>query len=196
MNNCEPMAHRKKSREGQAERLSLLRKFFPAIEDHKLRRPVHVGVDDLLDAAAAAWSALRIYDGVAQGVRQRPSRESDEFHGFPMTISIRARRLLAQIDACQTRKPDVHAINDGNVEITPEVYYTCLKVSTFSRSTATCFSRLSAILRTSSRIFPLFDWMVSVHIFMLVKRPASFSTAKIAVSMSSQLPSTSSRFFC
>jgi predicted RNase H-like nuclease len=65
MNNYRPMAHRKKGREGQAERLALLVSAFPAIKEHVLRRPRHVGVDDLLDAAAAAWSALPREDGLA-----------------------------------------------------------------------------------------------------------------------------------
>jgi predicted RNase H-like nuclease len=70
MNDRIPMAHGKKTQEGKAERLTLLTKHFPAIKDHVLHRPPRVGVDDLIDAAAAAWSALRIYDGTAQCVWQ------------------------------------------------------------------------------------------------------------------------------
>jgi len=68
MNYCRPMPHGKKSREGKAERLELLHTVFPGVSEHLLRRPPHVGVDDLLDAAAAAWSALRIHEGIAQSV--------------------------------------------------------------------------------------------------------------------------------
>ena len=82
INNGRPMAHRKKSREGQTERLTLLAKVFPAIEEHVLRRPVHVAVDDLLDAAVAAWSALRICEGTAECVC---TPELDE-RGLEVTI--------------------------------------------------------------------------------------------------------------
>jgi len=68
INGCRPMTHRKKKREGQDERLSLLRKVFPWIEEHTYHRPPGGGIDDLLDAAAAAWSALRIYGGNARCV--------------------------------------------------------------------------------------------------------------------------------
>ena len=68
MNNRIPKAFRKKRKEGKSERRALLSKVFPAIEDHILRRPVHAGIDDLLDAAAAAWTALRIHTGTAECV--------------------------------------------------------------------------------------------------------------------------------
>jgi predicted RNase H-like nuclease len=68
MNNRIPMAYGKKSKEGKSERRALLSKVFPAIEDHILRRPVYVGIDDLLDASAAAWTALRIHTGTAECV--------------------------------------------------------------------------------------------------------------------------------
>jgi predicted RNase H-like nuclease len=70
MNNCRPMTQGKKTQDGRAKRLALLTKVFPAIQEHILRRPVRVGVDDLLDAAAAAWSALRIHQGTARCVCQ------------------------------------------------------------------------------------------------------------------------------
>ncbi len=54
-----PMAHGKKTKEGSAERVVLLRRVFPEIETHLANRPARVGADDLLDAAAAAWTALR-----------------------------------------------------------------------------------------------------------------------------------------
>jgi predicted RNase H-like nuclease len=55
-----PMAHRKKTEAGVNERLSLLRSSFPDIEHHLKNQPSGVGKDDLLDAAVAAWTALRI----------------------------------------------------------------------------------------------------------------------------------------
>lgn len=59
LNQRRPMKHNKKTREGVAERLDLLRRAFPEIERHLAKRPLRVGADDLLDAAAAAWTALR-----------------------------------------------------------------------------------------------------------------------------------------
>jgi predicted RNase H-like nuclease len=55
-----PMMHRKKIEDGVNERLALLRPVFPDIERHLQNRPSGVAKDDLLDAAAAAWTALWI----------------------------------------------------------------------------------------------------------------------------------------
>jgi predicted RNase H-like nuclease len=60
-----PMAHGKKTKAGVSERLALLRRVFPEIEIHLANRPARVGADDLLDAAAAAWSALRLHNAEA-----------------------------------------------------------------------------------------------------------------------------------
>lgn len=60
-----PMAHNKKTEAGVSERLNLLRSVFPDIERHLASRPPKVGKDDLLDAAAAAWTALRRIKGEA-----------------------------------------------------------------------------------------------------------------------------------
>ena len=68
LNQHRPMAHNKKGQEGIAERLALLRRVFPEIETHLTNRPRTVGVDDLLDAAAAAWTALRWYGNEAECV--------------------------------------------------------------------------------------------------------------------------------
>jgi predicted RNase H-like nuclease len=59
------MAHKKTTTEGKAERISLLAPIFPKIERHIDSRPSGVGKDDLLDAAAAAWTALRRHRGEA-----------------------------------------------------------------------------------------------------------------------------------
>lgn len=69
-----PMAHRKKSQAGVNERLDLLRSVFADIERHLLNRPPLVGKDDLLDAAAAAWTALRLSRGEARRVCE-PERD-------------------------------------------------------------------------------------------------------------------------
>jgi predicted RNase H-like nuclease len=63
-----PMMHRKKIEDGVNERLALLRPVFPDIERHLQNRPSGVAKDDLLDAAVAAWTALRISNGEAQRV--------------------------------------------------------------------------------------------------------------------------------
>lgn len=66
MNNSSPMKHSKKKAKGRAERIALLRQIFPRIETLVADRPNGVAVDDLLDAAAAAWSALRCHRGVSE----------------------------------------------------------------------------------------------------------------------------------
>jgi predicted RNase H-like nuclease len=63
-----PMRHNKKTREGTAERLALLRRVFSQIERHVANKPSRVGSDDLLDAAAAAWTALRWHRNKAESV--------------------------------------------------------------------------------------------------------------------------------
>jgi predicted RNase H-like nuclease len=62
------MMHNKKTKAGVNERLNLLRTVFPDIERHLLNRPPRVGRDDLLDAAAAAWTALRLHKGDALNI--------------------------------------------------------------------------------------------------------------------------------
>lgn len=69
-----PMKHRKKTKAGVSERLDLLRPVFPDIERHLQNRPAKVGKDDLLDAAVAAWTALRICKGEAGRVCE-PERD-------------------------------------------------------------------------------------------------------------------------
>jgi predicted RNase H-like nuclease len=59
LNHHCPMKHNKKTRDGATERIAVLRPIFPEIERHLANRPPRVGADDLLDAAAAAWTALR-----------------------------------------------------------------------------------------------------------------------------------------
>jgi predicted RNase H-like nuclease len=65
LNGQRPMAHKKTTPEGKAERISLLAPIFPKIERHLGSRPKGVGKDDLLDAAAAAWTAIRLHRGDA-----------------------------------------------------------------------------------------------------------------------------------
>jgi predicted RNase H-like nuclease len=68
LNQRRPMARNKKTKEGAAERLFLLRRVFPQFETHLANRPRGIGADDLLDAAAAAWTALRWYRNEAECV--------------------------------------------------------------------------------------------------------------------------------
>jgi len=60
-----PMKHNKKTKDGAAERIAVLRPVFPEIERHLANRPPRVGADDLLDAAVAAWTAVRWHKGKA-----------------------------------------------------------------------------------------------------------------------------------
>ena len=68
LNGQHPMAHNKKTEAGRNERLNLLRTVFPNMHLHLDGKPPGVGKDDLLDAAAAAWTALRRYRGEASCV--------------------------------------------------------------------------------------------------------------------------------
>jgi predicted RNase H-like nuclease len=63
-----PMTHRKKVSDGVDERIALLRTVLPDIDRHLQHRPPGVGKDDLLDAAVAAWTALRLSSGQARKV--------------------------------------------------------------------------------------------------------------------------------
>ncbi|MGA8100878.1 MAG: DUF429 domain-containing protein [Candidatus Acidiferrales bacterium] len=82
LNKRRPMKHNKKTKEGAAERMAALRWLFPEIEQHLLERPRRVGADDLLDAAVAAWTALRWNRGEAECVS---SPEHDD-KGIESTI--------------------------------------------------------------------------------------------------------------
>jgi predicted RNase H-like nuclease len=62
------MQYGKKTKDGRLERLSILREVFRRIDVHVEQRPKGVGVDDLLDVAAAAWTAIRRWQGVADQV--------------------------------------------------------------------------------------------------------------------------------
>jgi predicted RNase H-like nuclease len=68
MNDRRPMLHSKSRLAGREERRSILLQEFPNLVNHIDHRPVGVGVDDVLDAAAAAWSALRLRESKAESV--------------------------------------------------------------------------------------------------------------------------------
>jgi predicted RNase H-like nuclease len=74
LNGRTPMRHKKKSEQGATQRLTLLRTVFPEIDRHLRNRPSGVSKDDLLDAAVAAWTALRIHNDEASKVCE-PERD-------------------------------------------------------------------------------------------------------------------------
>ena len=82
LNQHRPMKYNKKKKDGAAERIAVLRPIFPEIERHLTNRPPRVGADDLLDAAAAAWTALRWHRNEAECVC---TPERDE-KGLEVTI--------------------------------------------------------------------------------------------------------------
>ncbi len=84
----EPMDHYKKTSEGIAERLSLLKKHFPraraiykAALDRYLRK--EVGRDDILDALAVAITASRLDDKHEATLPQYPEKDT---RGLPMEM--------------------------------------------------------------------------------------------------------------
>jgi len=82
LNQQSPMKHSKKTEAGRSRRLDLLCTVFPSIQQHLVNRPPGVGQDDLLDAAAAAWTALRRHRGEASCVCT-PERDAK---GLEVTI--------------------------------------------------------------------------------------------------------------
>jgi predicted RNase H-like nuclease len=70
MNELRPLRHRKKSAGGAVERLELLRAH--GIELVELDAAALVPLDDVLDAAAAAWTAQRIALGTAKSLPDPP----------------------------------------------------------------------------------------------------------------------------
>jgi predicted RNase H-like nuclease len=75
LNQHHPMRYRKKSQEGRSERVTLLRSICDGVDRQLERRPRGVGMDDLLDAAVSAWSALRWWQGEACPVAD-PERDA------------------------------------------------------------------------------------------------------------------------
>ena len=70
MNRGAPLQHRKKSAGGALERLALLREH--GITLRRLGAAAYAAVDDVLDAAACAWTAHRIATGDAQTLPAAP----------------------------------------------------------------------------------------------------------------------------
>jgi predicted RNase H-like nuclease len=80
MNGGLPLGQGKKSAVGALERVELLRR--EGIELRDLSEAAGVPLDDVLDAAAAAWSAQRIATGAAQSLPDPP----EEIDGYPVAI--------------------------------------------------------------------------------------------------------------
>jgi predicted RNase H-like nuclease len=76
INGEHPMAHNKKTEAGVNDRLNHLRTVFPDIQRHLLTPLPGVEKDDLLDAAAAAWTARRLSKGEARRVCE-PERDEN-----------------------------------------------------------------------------------------------------------------------
>jgi predicted RNase H-like nuclease len=72
MNEGRALRYRKKSAGGALERIALLQQH--QIEIDELRETATIPLDDVLDAAAAAWSAQRIARGIAQTLPGSPER--------------------------------------------------------------------------------------------------------------------------
>jgi predicted RNase H-like nuclease len=73
MNGGAALAYRKKSAGGALERLELLRRHgLDVAKFEGLGDAARVPLDDLLDAAAASWSAVRIADGSARSLPDPP----------------------------------------------------------------------------------------------------------------------------
>jgi predicted RNase H-like nuclease len=78
------MAHNKKGSQGRLDRIQALEDRLPGFSRRNLDiRPAGVGADDLLDACAAAWTALRI--AVCEAVRF-PSDPPRDQKGLRMEI--------------------------------------------------------------------------------------------------------------
>lgn len=70
MNRSRPLRHRKKTAGGALERIELLRR--EGIELTGLSSAASAPLDDVLDAAAAAWTAQRIWSGTARSLPDPP----------------------------------------------------------------------------------------------------------------------------
>jgi predicted RNase H-like nuclease len=80
MNDGRPLGHRKKSAAGALIRIELLRR--EGIELTGLTEAAATPLDDVLDAAAAAWSAQRILAGEAKNLPDPP----EVVDGYPVAI--------------------------------------------------------------------------------------------------------------
>ncbi len=80
MNKTQPLRHRKKSAGGALERIELLRQH--GIELGRLDTAASTPLDDVVDAAAAAWSAHRVLTRMARSLPEPP----EMIDGYPVAI--------------------------------------------------------------------------------------------------------------
>jgi predicted RNase H-like nuclease len=80
MNDGQPLGYRKKSAGGALERIELLAQH--GIELARLTQAAAAPLDDVLDAAAAGWSAHRIANGAASSLPDPP----ETIDGHPVAI--------------------------------------------------------------------------------------------------------------
>jgi predicted RNase H-like nuclease len=78
-----PARATKKSWAGMLERRAILAKAGIALEHTSEAASRRAGVDDMLDAGAAAWSALRLLAGTARSLPDPPELDA---HGRPVAI--------------------------------------------------------------------------------------------------------------
>ena len=87
-----PMTHPKRIQAGIAERLALLGSCFTGITESAVLSPLagppHPALDDLLDAAAAAWTARRIAAGDAEHLGAVDGHIPLDNLGYPLTIVV------------------------------------------------------------------------------------------------------------
>jgi predicted RNase H-like nuclease len=80
-----PCRFGKRTADGAAERVALLRPHFADVVHHVEHRPRGAAVDDVLDAFAAAWTARRIALGTAMVLGDPDARDP---RGFRLTIAV------------------------------------------------------------------------------------------------------------
>lgn len=78
LNNRTPVEHKKIRLSGRNERMQLLSKIFPRIQEmvSRTRKRGEVAPDDIVDALAAAWTAAQTVCGRATTLPEHPARDS------------------------------------------------------------------------------------------------------------------------
>ena len=91
MPSAAPLQHPKRLQAGIAERLTLLARCFEGILASALTPlvgPPHAALDDVLDAAAAAWTARRVAAGRAAHLGTGNAVIDGDSTGYPLTIIV------------------------------------------------------------------------------------------------------------
>jgi predicted RNase H-like nuclease len=77
MDGLRPMEERRKTIPGRKARMDLLKRFFHQVEEGSTRfTRKDVSPDDVLDAYAAAWTAMRVFKGEAGCIPENPIYDS------------------------------------------------------------------------------------------------------------------------